>query len=52
MKPIRTWIVVVDGKFGRLEVGNEVRLSIAENESEHGWQATTVHPVGKHHSNG
>lgn len=43
---------VVDGKFGRLDVGSEVRLSIAENESEHGWQATTVHPVGKHRSNG
>jgi cold shock CspA family protein/ribosome-associated translation inhibitor RaiA len=40
---------VVDGKFGHLEVGNEVRLSIAEGESEHGAQATTVTAIGKHH---
>jgi ribosomal subunit interface protein len=40
---------VVNGKFQSLEVGHEVRLSVAENESEHGTQATTVTPIGKHH---
>lgn len=40
---------VVDGKFSQLEVGSEVRLVVAENESDKGWQATTVHPIGKHH---
>lgn len=40
---------VVNGKFKTLEVGHEVRLSVAENESEHGTQATTVTPIGKHH---
>ena len=33
----------------RLEVGSEVRLVVAEGEGEHGPQASTVVPVGKHH---
>jgi len=40
---------VVDGKFDDLDIGSEVRFVAAENESEKGPQATTVHPVGKHH---
>jgi ribosomal subunit interface protein len=40
---------VVESKFDDLEVGSEVRVTVAERESEKGWQATTVHPVGKHH---
>ncbi|MGF7213014.1 ribosomal subunit interface protein [Skermanella aerolata] len=40
---------VVEDGFDRLEIGSEVRLSIAEGESAQGPQATTVHPVGKHH---
>jgi len=40
---------VADGAFDRLEVGSEVRMVVAERESTKGWQATTVHPVGKHH---
>ena len=40
---------VVDGKFGALKEGGEVRVVIAENESENGPQATTVTPIGKHH---
>lgn len=40
---------VVEGRFDDLEVGNEVRVAVAERESDKGWQATTVHPVGKHH---
>ena len=40
---------VVGEDFEALEVDREVRLEIAENESENGWQATTVRPVGKHH---
>ena len=40
---------VVGGKFGALKEGGEVRLVIAENESEHGPQASTVTPIGKHH---
>jgi len=40
--------VTGDG-FDALEVGTEVRYSVAEAESEHGPQATTVTAVGKHH---
>lgn len=40
---------VTDAKFETLEVGTEVRISIAHDESEHGPQATTVMPIGKHH---
>ena len=40
---------VVDGKFRDLKEGSEVRVVVAENESEHGPQASTVTPVGKHH---
>lgn len=38
---------VVDGGFDRLQVGDEVRLAVAEGEK--GLQASTVHRVGKHH---
>lgn len=38
---------VVEGGFDRLRVGDEVRLAVVEGEK--GWQASTVHPVGKHH---
>lgn len=37
------------GRFGDLKLGSEVRLVIAEGEGEHGPQASTVTPVGKHH---
>ena len=40
---------VVEGGFEMLEPGHEVRLELAERESEAGWQATTVRPTGKHH---
>lgn len=40
---------VVEGDFDQLEPGAEVRLEVAERESEQGWQATTVHVIGKHH---
>ena len=40
---------VIEATFESLEVGDQVRLSIAEGESEHGPQATTVRPIGKHH---
>ncbi|MBX6322680.1 MAG: HPF/RaiA family ribosome-associated protein [Rhodospirillaceae bacterium] len=40
---------VAEGDFDKLEVGDEVRLVIAEGESEKGPQATTVVPLGKHH---
>jgi cold shock CspA family protein len=40
---------VVNDGFDNIEVGNEVRIEIAENESEKGPQATTVIPIGKHH---
>lgn len=38
---------VVDGSFDALEVGAEVRF--AETRGDEGPQASTVHPVGKHH---
>jgi cold shock CspA family protein/ribosome-associated translation inhibitor RaiA len=40
---------LVEGEFKSLEPGDEVRLTIAENESAKGPQASTVHRVGKHH---
>ncbi len=40
---------VVNGAFDRLEVGNEVRVVIADGESADGPQASTVTPIGKHH---
>lgn len=40
---------VVNGAFNELDIGSEVRLSIAEGESPHGFQASTVTPIGKHH---
>ena len=40
---------MVDGSFEDLDVGQEVRLIVAYGESEHGGQASTVKPVGKHH---
>jgi ribosomal subunit interface protein len=39
----------VSGSFASLNVGDEVRLVIAEDESERGPQASTVTPIGKHH---
>ncbi|MGB5235738.1 MAG: HPF/RaiA family ribosome-associated protein [Candidatus Macondimonas sp.] len=38
---------LVEGDFDRLEVGDEVRF--VEEMGEQGAQASTVHPVGKHH---
>lgn len=38
---------VVNDGFDRLEVGSEVRFT--QERGEKGPQATTVHPVGKHH---
>ena len=38
---------VVDGSFDRLEIGEEVRLEVAEDESPEGWQATTVQSTGR-----
>ena len=40
---------VVGGGFDALQPGQAVRLSIVHGESASGPQATTVHPVGKHH---
>jgi cold shock CspA family protein/ribosome-associated translation inhibitor RaiA len=40
---------VPGGDFKRLREGSEVRIAIVEGESEHGPQASTVMPVGKHH---
>jgi ribosome-associated translation inhibitor RaiA/cold shock CspA family protein len=40
---------VLEEGFDALDVGREVRLVVAEAESSEGWQATTVHPIGKHH---
>ena len=41
---------VVGGGYDSLRVGDEVRLAVAEGEK--GLQASTVHPVGKHHPGG
>ena len=40
---------VIGGAWNTLRVGDEVRLSVAETESEKGPQATTVTAIGKHH---
>lgn len=40
---------LVEGSFEKLNVGDEVRFVLAEGEGEKGPQASTVHPVGKHH---
>lgn len=40
---------VIEGKFGDLDAGDEVRLVIAYDESPEGPQASTVVPIGKHH---
>jgi cold shock CspA family protein len=40
---------VVGGRFEQLHEGAEVRLTVAENESAMGPQASTVELVGKHH---
>jgi ribosomal subunit interface protein len=40
---------VVEGEFDAIEPGCEVRLEVAERESEQGWQATMVRLIGKHH---
>ena len=40
---------VVEGRFDGIEPGSQVRLEVAERESVEGWQATTVHLIGKHH---
>ena len=40
---------VVDADFYKLEIGNEVRLVIAEDEGAKGAQASAVIPIGKHH---
>lgn len=43
---------VVNDGFANLKVGDEIRLVVAEGESEKGPQASTVAPVGKHHLTG
>ena len=43
---------LVDADFDKLETGQEVRLVMAEAESEKGPQASTVKLVGKHHLTG
>jgi ribosomal subunit interface protein len=40
---------LAQGDFDALEVGSEVRYAVAETESEHGPQATTVIQIAKHH---
>jgi cold shock CspA family protein len=40
---------VVDGGFGNLELGDEVRVELSPEQSEKGPQASTIRPVGKHH---
>jgi cold shock CspA family protein len=42
----------VPGGFDRLAVGDEVRLEVAETEGVEGYQASTVHKIGKHHRAG
>lgn len=39
----------VSGGLDALQLGDEVRLVVAEDESEKGPQASSVVPVGKHH---
>lgn len=40
---------VVNDGFAALATGQPVRLAIVHGESAEGPQATTVHPIGKHH---
>jgi cold shock CspA family protein len=40
---------VLEPGFGALGAGDEVRVEVAERESENGPQATTVRRIGKHH---
>jgi ribosome-associated translation inhibitor RaiA/cold shock CspA family protein len=40
---------VVDGSYDDLNVGDEVRFVLAPEPGDEGPQASTVHPVGKHH---
>jgi ribosome-associated translation inhibitor RaiA/cold shock CspA family protein len=40
---------VAEGGFEALDVGSEVRYVLATDDGEFGPQASTVHPVGKHH---
>lgn len=40
---------VAEGGFDALSEGSEVRLVVIHGESADGPQATTVHPIGKHH---
>lgn len=40
---------VIGGGFEKLDIGDGVRLVIADKESSEGPQATTVRPIGKHH---
>jgi ribosome-associated translation inhibitor RaiA len=40
---------VTDGAFDKLNVGDEVRVVIAEGQGEQGPQASTITRVGKHH---
>lgn len=40
---------VIGRGFDKLDVGAEVSLVLAEKEGEHGPQASTVTPLGKHH---
>jgi len=41
---------VIDDGWKKLEIGDEVRLEIADRESDKGPQATTVRPLGKRHA--
>jgi ribosomal subunit interface protein len=38
-----------DGAFERLEVGQQVRFALHEDETRDGPQASSVTPIGKHH---
>lgn len=40
---------VIESRFADLGVGDEVRIEVADRESDKGPQATTVTPVGRHH---
>lgn len=40
---------VLRGAFDKLEIGDEVRIVVAERESAEGSQASTVDPLGKRH---
>lgn len=40
---------VVEGRFADLTVGDEVRIELADRESDKGPQATTVRPMVHHH---